>query len=74
MMFFSEVLPKEAQVPDCFKSFADAMCEPCAESVSDTDEDVAHWNMFNTFLHIVTSCPTGGMLELLLTDEELARI
>ena len=50
------------------------MCEPGAESVSDTDEEIAHWNMFNIFLHIVTSYPTGGVLELLLTDEELARI
>ena len=27
MTFFSEVLPKEAQVPDCFTKFADAMCD-----------------------------------------------
>ena len=59
MMFFSEVLPKEAQVPVCFKSFADAMCEPGAESVSDTDEEIVHWNMLNEFLHLVTSYPTG---------------
>ena len=55
-------------------SCVNAMCEPGAESVSDADEEIAHWNMFNKCLHIVTSYPTGGMLELLLTDEELARI
>ena len=74
MMFFSEVLPKEAQVPDCFKSFVDAVCEPVVESLSDTDEEIAHWNMFNKFLQVVTSYPTGGMMELLWTDEELARM
>ena len=30
-------------------------------------------NMLNSFLHIVTSYPTGATLELLLTDAELAR-
>ena len=45
-----------------------------AESLSDTDEEASHQNMFNAFLNIVTSYPIGGMLELLLTDEELARI
>ena len=43
-------------------------------SLSDTDEEIVHWNMFNKFLHIVTSYPTDGPLELLLTGEELARI
>ena len=61
-------------MPDCFKKFGDAMCEPGAESVSDIDEEIAYWNMFYTFLHIVTSYPTGGTLELLLTDEELAEL
>ena len=55
MMFISEVLPKEAQVPDCFKSFADAMCEPVAESVSDTDVEIVYWNLVNKFHH----CPPG---------------
>ena len=68
------MLPKEAQVPDCFKSFADAMREPGAGSVSDTDEEIVHWNMFNKFMHVVTSYPIDGMLELLWTDEDLARI
>ena len=49
------------------------MCELVADSLSDSDEDISRQNMFNAFLHIVTSYPIGGMLELLLTDEELAR-
>ena len=74
MMFFSEVSPKEAQVPDCFKSFVATMCESVAASLSDTDVEIVYWNMFNKFLHIVASYLTDGMLELLWTDEELARI
>ena len=58
----------------CAPGFVDAMCEFLAESLSDTDEEVPHQNMFNAFLHMVTSYPTGGMLDLLLTDDELARI
>ena len=50
------------------------MCELVADSSSDSDEDISRQNMFNAFLNIVTSYPIGGMLELLLTDEELARI
>ena len=48
------------------------MCEVTSES--DTDEEVSRQNMFNAVLHIVTSYHTGAAMELLLTDEELARI
>ena len=55
-MFFTEVLPKEVRCPIASKVFADAtVCEHGAESVADTDEGIAHWNVFNKFLHIVTS-------------------
>ena len=50
------------------------MCELFAESLSDTDEEISHQNMFNAFLHIATSYPTGTTLALLFTDSELARI
>ena len=50
------------------------MCELFAESLSDTDEEISHQNMFHAFLHIVTSYPTGTTLALLLTDSELVRI
>ena len=52
-------------MPECFKKFVDAMCESVAESLSDTDVEIVYWNMFNKFLHIVTSYPADGMLELL---------
>ena len=74
MMFFSEVLPKEAQVPACFKSFVAVMCESVAESLSDTDVEIVYWNLVNKFLHIVTCYQTDGRFALLWTDEELARI
>ena len=45
MMFFSEVLPKEAQVPECFKSFVAVMCESVAESLSDTDVEIVYWKL-----------------------------
>ena len=48
------------------------MCELTSES--DTDEELSHQNMFNAFLHIVTSCHAGAAMELLLTDAELAPI
>ena len=49
------------------------MCEVTSES--DTDEEVSRQNMFNAFLHIITSYHTGAaMEESLLTDAELARI
>ena len=57
MMFFSEVLPKEAQVPDCLKSFVAAMCDSVAESLSDTGVEIVYWNMFNKFLRIWTQLP-----------------
>ena len=56
------------------QSFVVAMCELLEESLSDTDEEVSHQNMFNVFLNIVTSYQMGATLELLLTDAELARI
>ena len=52
----------------------DTMCELLAEPFSDSDDDISHQNLFNAFLHIVTSYQTGTTLELLLTDSELARI
>ena len=39
-----------------------AMCELLAESLSDTNEDISHQNMFNTFLNIVTIYQTGARL------------
>ena len=74
MMFSSEVLLKETQLLDCFKSFAVGMCESVAESLSGTDVEIVCWNMFNKFLHIVTSYPTVDMLELLWTGQDLARV
>ena len=61
---------KQLRSPYC----VDAMCELPTESLSDTDEDISRQNMFNAFLHIVTSYPTGTTLAWLLTDSELARI
>ena len=56
----------------CAPSFVDAMCDPLAESVTDTDEEVSYQDMFNALLNIVTNNPTGAMSELLLTNAELA--
>ena len=68
------MLPIEAQVPDCFKSFVAAMCESVAETLSDIDVEIVYWNFVNKFLHFVACYPTDGMLVLFWTDEELARM
>ena len=56
----------------CASSFVDAICEPLAEPVTDTDEEVSCQNIFNALLCIVMNNPTGAILELPLTDAELA--
>ena len=50
------------------------MCELLEDSLSDTDEEVLHQNIFNAFLNIVTSFQMGAMLEMHLTDVELERV
>ena len=50
------------------------MCERPAESLSDTDEEESRQNIFNAFLHIVTSFQKSATLEMHLTDAELARV
>ena len=50
------------------------MCEPFAESLSDSEEDISHQNLSNAFLRIVTSYHIGNTLELCLTEVELGRV
>ena len=58
----------------CAPSFVDGMCELLAESLSDTDKEVSHQNMFSALLHIVTNYHKGDTLESCLTEEELGRV
>ena len=39
------------------------MCELSAESLPDSEEDISHLNLSNTFLHIVTTYHIGNTLE-----------
>ena len=52
----------------------DAMCELSAESLPDSEEDISHLNLSNTFLHIVTTYHIGNTLESCLIEEELGRV
>ena len=55
-------------------SFADAMCELPAESLSDSDEEELHHNIFDAFQDIVTNFLLGDRLEASLTEEEIERV